>query len=452
MKKWGILYIIAAFILLLGASPWEGEASIAPQGELPSNGFFIASNSYPVNTLVDITNLDTNKTTRVIVAKTLDSPNLIAIVSRQAAEIIGMRSGIISRIRMVQVSEPIAYSRFTEGFPPDISGYSEAEEITDETYSENVYVPPVSVMGEKIESVLNNFKGPSYTLEPEWQNNEKIDLKMAQENSVNETIQNTAQEKPQYIAGQEPVNKPAPEEKPQSESFYFEETLESIKEKIQELVKDTTLPEQKSEVASETAHEETLESIKEKIQELVKDTTSPEQKSEVASETAHEETLETIKEKIQELITDTTPTTEQNQFNLIPAEERPPEQNIYGIDPDDIFPGVINIDPGKEPEIPPSHITPIAPDNSGSPEITFSATRVKELAHGYYVQLAAFKSPELIENVLKKIDRNYGPVVFKDGDDFYRVLLGPFNQGESAAVLQRFKSIGFSDAFVRYVR
>jgi len=65
------------------------------------------------------------------------------------------------------------------------------------------------------------------------------------------------------------------------------------------------------------------------------------------------------------------------------------------------------------------------------------------------VQLAAVDTPESVEAAVRHIDRSFQPKVFKDGDNWYRILLGPMNQGESAAVLQRFKSIGYRDAFVR---
>jgi len=43
MKKLLILLLtLAAFVWFPGASPWEGAASVAPAGELPSTGFFVA--------------------------------------------------------------------------------------------------------------------------------------------------------------------------------------------------------------------------------------------------------------------------------------------------------------------------------------------------------------------------------------------------------------------------
>ena len=68
------------------------------------------------------------------------------------------------------------------------------------------------------------------------------------------------------------------------------------------------------------------------------------------------------------------------------------------------------------------------------------------------MQLAAHSRPELIESEIGKINTSYPLRVQNAGNEdrpLYRILLGPLNLGESGAVLQRFKSIGYKDAFVR---
>jgi hypothetical protein len=80
---------------------------------------------------------------------------------------------------------------------------------------------------------------------------------------------------------------------------------------------------------------------------------------------------------------------------------------------------------------------------------------ITELISGrYYVQVGAFSRAELVEGAINRIDSSYKPVVFREGNaiqPMYRILLGPLTLGESGAVLQRFKSIGYSDAFIRRV-
>jgi hypothetical protein len=72
------------------------------------------------------------------------------------------------------------------------------------------------------------------------------------------------------------------------------------------------------------------------------------------------------------------------------------------------------------------------------------------------VQIASADSLESAENIIRQIDsryeiNRYEPKVYKDSNNRFCVLLKPMNQGESAAVLQRFRSIGYRDAFVRHV-
>ncbi|MDR3167139.1 MAG: septal ring lytic transglycosylase RlpA family protein, partial [Treponema sp.] len=108
-------WALAALFFFVGASIWEGAAAVSAGGDLPERGYYAATNSFPRNTIVDVTNLETGKTVRVIVAGTLDTPGLLAILSRDAASDIGLQSRSIGRIRMTQPTDPIAFSRFTEG-------------------------------------------------------------------------------------------------------------------------------------------------------------------------------------------------------------------------------------------------------------------------------------------------------------------------------------------------
>ena len=61
--------------------------------------------------MVDVTNLENGRTIRVVVAATLDSPGLLAMLSRNAATAIGIQSRGIGRIRMTQPTDSVAYSQ-----------------------------------------------------------------------------------------------------------------------------------------------------------------------------------------------------------------------------------------------------------------------------------------------------------------------------------------------------
>jgi hypothetical protein len=110
-----IVILTVVSLNLTGASVWEGAAALAPRGDLPEDGYYAATNSFPPNTVVDITNLETGKSIRAIVASGLNTPGLLAVLSPDAAGRIGLGTRTIGRIRMTQPEDPIAFARFTEG-------------------------------------------------------------------------------------------------------------------------------------------------------------------------------------------------------------------------------------------------------------------------------------------------------------------------------------------------
>ena len=412
-------FILLAFFVFTGASPWEGAAATAPEGEFPEKGRYVATNSFPRNTVVDIINLETNRSTRVIVASGLENPGLLALVSREAAELIGMRAGSVSRIRMMQPSDPIANQRFKDSLS---SGNVTAEEkYREEWYREEPAAPanPPTVSGTppaKRETTPPVVAGtPPYYLEPEWSTDGRRNI----------------------------INLPSETEKLGLLSDNEIKEIEKIEEYIAEAEKE---PEIETEIEAET--EEIVESIPE--EETLE--------SEYVAEEEHGETVEPVEEIAEQppaeleeepqivSVTEGTP-----EYTLVPAEENPPVNDIYGIDPSSIIPGIAMPDNSQpEAEIAAEPVRE-RPYNDG--EQNFSVPRIYELDRGrYYVQVAAHDSPESVESAISHINSNYKPVVYKDGDHRYRILLGPLNQGESAAILKRFKSIGYKDAFVRHVR
>ena len=413
-----ILIICVSLFIFTGASPWEGSGVIAPAGELPETGFFIATNSYPRNTVVDITNLDTDKSTRVIVANTLDNPGILAIVSREAAELIGMKAGVINRISIVQPPEPIAFLRFKESLTSGIPGYDSGHVITEETYLDDTYEPPVVVEYEITEPVFSGISGPSYTLEPEWQDKEIVDVPFDAP---------PLPEKPDYE--DEYI---AEDEYDYEDDFYNDDASYIVDD---EYFYEDDFYDDDEYIAEDDDYEYDFYDDDEYIAEDDYEYDFYDDDEYIAEDDDYEYDFYDDDEYIAE------ETPEHKEYGIVEAEERPPQNGIYGIDPDDIIPGI-----DRPPQVTETEKHPVFDDS-------FSAPRITELLRGrYYVQLTALTSPELIEDAVKEIDQRYEPVVFIDENNVYRLLLGPLNQGESAAMLQRFKSIGYKDAFVRHVR
>jgi len=522
MKKKMFVIILAAFLFLPSASPWEGAGAVAPSGELPQTGFFVATSSFPRNTVVDITNIETGRSTRAIVANTLNTPGLLAIVSREAAELIGMRAGSTSRIRMVQPSDPIAYLRFMESAASGNPGFDSGavineEELLRDVYSGDSYNPSLpsqavtqaqtaTVPAASPPIVPPGITGPSYIVEPEWGGSARMNIvdipgfnvvsdtpvqpdnfaavtppvngnlngypkdeypvETAAANTYPLNNGNASAERQVVLTEQwnqqRDINKvvsPRYDERPPAE--LVKEVNEFMPERYAiEAEKDTSV------FLAETSRDDVVKDVREFISEaprseVIKDIT--EREVYVAQEPQEIYVPQEIVENYipQEPKAEPIPETPAPAvYNLVEAENRPPE-GIYGINPNDIIPGIARATPQRQPEtsayIPPSStVAPVSPSASVSPQVpitqpsqNFSVRTISALDRGqYYVQIAALPG-EAVESAVRQIDRHYDPAILRDGSNLYRIVIGPLNQGESAAILARFKSIGYRDAFVR---
>jgi hypothetical protein len=327
----------------------------------------------------------------------------MAIVSREAANLIGMKSGAITMISIVQPTEPIAYYRFTEGLLSGNPVYDSGNAARDKLYSEDTFVP---IDGEKTEPVTV-ISGPRYILEPEWQNREIVDF-------YPDTVR-----RPPAIEEPDNIVEDNPDEK-----------------EPDNIVEDNPDEKEPDNIVEDNLDEKEPDNI-------VEDNLDEKEPDNIAEDNLDEKEPDNIvedkpAEKEQEVF--------ETPFNIVSAPPNPPK-SPYEIDFDAIIPGII----APEKETPP--VTPVIP------EPLFSVPSKTRLEHGYYVQIASYQTVESAENAIRQSIRqieSYGPVVFIDSDSSYKILLGhlerPLNQGESAAVLQKFKSIGYKDAFVRHVR
>lgn len=413
MKLKVFLFVIAAYFIFQSSTAWEGAAVVAPAGELPVSGFFVATNSFPRNSVVDITNIENNRTIRVVVAGTLNSPGLIAAVSHEAAGLLGMRSGSISRIKMLAPSDPLAFHRFTDSLAHDIPLFDlggvirTEEELLAEVFG-NEPLNPFAVIQPEVEPqppLTPELRGPSFVLEPEWGGDSRLEIV---------TI-------PRFV--EEPLTPFDP--------------LPLIERE------DTIFVVAPIEAEPEPVH---VAEVSE-LPVLIDDPW-------LFLENELTELTDTVAEQPPPRV----------EFTFVETEERVPDFGIYGIDPNDIIPGIAVREIPREPVTDPNFaelilqesIAPIRPEpviQVHQPlQQRFSIPTITSLASGqFYVQLVAL-SQERIENAITQFNSHllhYEPVVFRGSDDLYRILIGPLNQGESAAILARFRSIGYRDAFVR---
>jgi len=482
MKKRLILIIFASVLFFPGASPWEGSAAIAPNGELPKTGFYIATNAFPRNTVVDITNIETGKSTRVIVSSVLTSPGLLAVVSREAGELIGMRAGSLSRIRMIQPADPLAYMRFVErmGEPPE---FDSGDVITEdnllaEVYSDDTFAPPeaVSQVPETRPAQPSQTAQPRQPVqppaqqtpprqprqpvlpgyivdEPEWGGSGRLQIV-----DVPEFLTDPLESNNGGLAAN--AREPDPNNAVNTQRDITKDVAPKINERPPvEVAKDVP----------NYNPDRLLEDTETPRREVVKDVPV------FITETPRNEVVKEVspwQERV-EVAAPSSRTPEQRILVPVETSQNPPPSSVYGINPNDIIPGIVVATPERPapaanpavnpqvnttvspaavpPEVNNNSRTPTAERNAPAnpPERNLPVNTIERLDRGkYYVQVAAL-SADLVENALRQIDRGFAPVVIKGADNIYRVLIGPLNQGESAAVLARVRSIGYKDAFVR---
>jgi len=137
MKKITLLAAITASVfMLVSASVWEGAAGIGIN--FPENGNYLATNSFPVNTIVEVVNLENNKSAILIVSSSLDNSGLLALLSADAADFIGLKD--IGRIRMREKDDQVSYfglgeRRFFSGDPNYTAGlYTDNERMGNEDF------------------------------------------------------------------------------------------------------------------------------------------------------------------------------------------------------------------------------------------------------------------------------------------------------------------------------
>ncbi|MDR2159930.1 MAG: SPOR domain-containing protein [Treponema sp.] len=442
MKRTGLIAAaLAALVVGTGASVWEGAAAVAPAGDLPDAGYYAATNSFPRNTVVDITNLETGKSVRVIVSSGLETPGLLAMISRDTASVIGMPLRSIGRIRMIQPSDPVAFSRFNEemassgdpDYDPEALVAAEAprtaETARDPAAGSEAPAPPAAAgAGEPAgtgprAAETPGTAPPAAALVPvpddrapaeepvSGGGHETIaDLPEPGEPAGTVTDEGIIRETPPALAvvpGAGTEEAPAPEagtaeEVPETAWYAGEETGDGV------------------EIADEPGMGE----------------------GETPPDGAAEQS-----------------------YVLVPGEDRPPAAADHTLPPDaeiaplENRPPAAAAGPAEEPRPDESlFIDPVSPEpaadaEDAAPVSPFSVPLVAGLESGkYYLQIGAYSRVETVESALSKIDKAYPVAVQNAGDTenpVYRILLGPVNLGESGALLQRFKGMGYGDAFVK---
>ncbi|MDR2768497.1 MAG: SPOR domain-containing protein [Treponema sp.] len=445
--------VMMALVLFVSASIWEGAAAVS--ADFPSAGLYVATNSFPRNTVVDLTNLETGKTVRVIVSAGLDSPGLLALVSREAAEKVGLQSRSIGRIRMTQPSDPIAFSRFTEdhldsgdpdydpraaleaygapetaALPPDSSASVPAASVPVASVPDTASVPAATVPATASVPAASAPDTAAVTAKPDTLP------------PVAAVIPGTSvgPEREAEAAAKEPAAEKAEANYPDAASAWISDgQLALLAEPAA-----STLPEKAAVPPVKEPAEEAV---------VIKDIPAAPAVSPppAAAETPAAPAPPAVSPPPAAAETPAAEPPYTGEwdaaagYSLEPSSDRPPVVDWTSPDPSLAWAGTPPVDTA-----PSSYARPEA-DPSLPQE--FSVPTIGTLERDrYYLQIGAYSKADTVEKELAKIERNLPLAVQRvnaSGKPVYRILVGPVNHGESGALLQKFKTKGYNDAFIR---
>lgn len=136
-------------------SVWDGSVSTARYGYLPQTGLYAASNAFPQNTLVTVTNPETGKSVDVTVLERLEDNTVFLALSADAADAVGITYGDLF---YGQISEQNKKSGADENdLPynpdPDINPSAASEDYTELAVIQN-YID--NELGGTDSTILNN--------------------------------------------------------------------------------------------------------------------------------------------------------------------------------------------------------------------------------------------------------------------------------------------------------
>lgn len=434
---------------------WEGNGGIGSSTDFPAEGLFVRSDMFPKHTLLEITNLEKNVKARAVVIGPSGIPGLLASLSPELGEKLGVPRGKVIRIRVLTPSpvneegddgksisaagpesqdldnNPALFVASHSDLPNANLKKEEAESVSENTGSDTILYddlksPIEDTPSETAEDVPVVEEVPDVDAiidpvveEPEVEpikEVEKVEDKPAEDSSlmyapetvapITETYMEPAKENPPITV--DPINEPAA--KPEAAPAPVTEVSEPQKpEQTQEEVEDVEVVDPVVEPVDETPAEE----------KKVDTVASITPKNEPASDTS-----ENLPAPVEKISVEETPV------------EEAEDSGTYEETDSDIYTAAEE-KPEEESAVPVNEIKPVS----------------SKLEKGKtYVQIVIYDDKYNRDDVLKKYGKKY-PMVVEErlvkNNTRYTIFVGPLKPDETGAVLERFKQLGFKDAFLK---
>lgn len=463
-----ILLVLVTTGLGLAQSEWEGTTAMGRYGEFPNSGYYGASNSFPRNTLVEVENVETGRTTTVLIVDRLEDPGLFLLLSREAAEELGIKDDQVvrSRVMLADNSGRLAVENKDRPFSPDPDvnpGADEELAFLDRYLAEEPEeTPPVDPPAPPAEEPVISG-GLIVEAEPEEPEPETESELLANEDALLGAPEPEAAPEPEVgdpdlppaelgvvvAPAPEPAEAPAeiaPPVGPFVEELYAETPPQTLLD----------LPLDDPEMLDRVAEESSADNL--------------------AGAEAPEESGELT-------VADLPPTPEARERQRILAEQFPLPAPPYDGDEEEFAaaepmlieeprPGAVVVEaeePAVEPEPEPEGelalvlqpaeerpptapteemplLQPTAPAAEPVEDVSVSVRLNPEF---HYLQLGVYSSQGSAQTTAARFSSVYPVMVLNQDNALYKVLVGPLSPDESGALLLNFRAQGFRDAFIR---
>ena len=423
---------------------WEGNGGIGSSTDFPAEGLFVRSDMFPKHTLLEITNLEKNVKARAVVIGPSGIPGLLASLSPELGEKLGVPRGKVIRIRVLTpspVNEEGDDGKSISAAGPESQDLDNNPALFVASHSD---LPNANLKKEEAESVSENTGSDTILYD---------DLKSPIEDTPAETAEDVpvVEEVPDVDAIIDPV----------------------VEEPAEPIVEETVLPEEVAPIETETYMEPANENPPITVDPINEPAAKPEAAPSPVTEVSEPQEPEQPKEEIEDVeVVD--PVVE--PVDEAPVEEKKVEtvasvtpKNETVADKKEEAPAPIEETPAPVEETPVEE-----PEDSGTYEETdsdiYTATEEKpeeksavpvneikpvssKLEKGKtYVQIVIYDDKYNRDDVLKKYGKKY-PMVVEErlvkNNTRYTIFVGPLKPDETGAVLERFKQLGFKDAFLK---
>lgn len=401
--------VFAAGILFTAQSPsLDGRAMVADPGVFPK-GLFAKTVGYLPGDTISVTNPANAERVDILVIGSLDpSEGVAVLLSPEAADALNIKKNSNNLVKLTK----------RNGNADEIANGSAV--IATSSAAENASAEEEKPLSQVIEEAIEN--GESV------EDAEKAAIAEAEEKVADKLFDETdkAIEAEEEAAAEEEALEAAAVEEVAAEEEASDENAEEVAAAEEEAeVSEGDYPEYEAvedELAGEPAEEVEEEFVEADVKDDVPEEILPEEaaESEVA---AAEEPVEG------EAIED-----EYEAIVLVPSDSKSPESSLVD-EP-------VIVEEEKEAAI------EIVPSANG---VTYIRGYDELEPQKYYVQIAVYKSAENVEQIASQYGNRYPITVVQLGSKS-PVLVGPLNVDEYGVALERFKSYGFKDAFIKYPR